>query len=159
MTDKITITTRPADAYDFVNIARLLGEGVQEAAVGYPPINDQKLLQWIMDTKRSGEIVVADCSGRIVGAIGLLVREWAWSTERYIGNEFLFVKPKYRPHGTFEALMTAAEFFAERSKLRLVIGFSGGDRAYAKDRLMKRRQYIYCGGMFARPYIERGAVE
>lgn len=144
------ITIRRAVPKDFVNILRLLEQAVQENEVAYPPIDELKLMEWVTATKRDGEIVVADLSGRIVGTLGLLVQEWKWSTERFISNEFFFVQPPFRKHGTAEALLKAGEKFAHDGKLRLVVSFSGGRKSETKDRMMQMKGWIYCGGMFTK---------
>ena len=149
---KVLIQVRRATPHDFVNILRL-GEQIQmldEDEVWYPRVDPMKAMQMIMAAKQHGEIIVADCSRQIVGAIGLCVREWPWSTERYIGNEFFHVLPKFRKHGTANALVKAAEKFATESGLRLVVAFSGGKKAEVKDRLMQMKGYIYCGGIFTK---------
>lgn len=144
------IVIRRARPHDFVNIMRLLEQGVQENEVAYPPINTMKIMAWIHSTKENGEIVVAELSGRIVGSIGMTVQTWKWADDKYIGNEWAYVLPNFRAHGTFEALMKAAEKFSDESGIRLVFGFSSGRKAEVKDRLMKMKGYVYCGGMFTR---------
>lgn len=146
----VEVKIRRARPQDFVNIMWVLSQGVQESEVAYPAIDDMKLMQWIVDCKRHGEILVADCSRQIVGVLGLLTREWAWSTEKYIGNEFFFVLPKFRKRGTADALLKAAEKFSDENGVRMIIGFSGGKRAEIKDRMASMRGYRYAGGSFHR---------
>lgn len=149
-TTPVQIAIRRAAPMDFVNIARLLEQAVQDVEVAFPPINQMKLLQWIMDCKRDGEIVVADCSRQIVGALGLLAREYPWADERMIASEFFYVQPKFRKRGTADSLIQAAEKFADDSKTRLVMTFVGGKDAELKDVYMSRKRFIYCGGTFLR---------
>ena len=130
---------------------RLLEQAVQENEVAYPAIDTQRLLSWIVSTKRDGEILVADVgNGRIVGVLGLLAQEYKWSSEKFIQNEFAFVLPAFRPRGTFDALMQASYRFADEKGLRIIFGFSGGRDSKVKDRMMQMKGWIYCGGMFTR---------
>lgn len=146
----VVINIRRAGPHDFVNIMWLLEQAVQEETVGYPPINELKLMQWITDCKRDGEILVADCSRSLVGVLGMMVKEWNWSTDKFIGNEFFYVLPKFRKRGTADALLKAAEKFSDDHNIRLVVGFSGGKDAVIKDRMASIRGYTYGGGTFHR---------
>lgn len=154
-TNEKTITIRRAVAHDFVSIMKLLEQAVQENEVAYPAIDPFKIMQWIGDTKRDGEILVAEIGSlekgsRLVGCIGMTVQFWKWSQEQFIGNEFMFVLPAFRKHGTFDKMIEAAEHFADKGNLRLVIGFSGGHKSDVKDRMMMLRGYHYSGGTFHR---------
>jgi len=129
---------------------RLLEEAVQENEVAYPPINQLKIIQWITDTKTNGEIIVADLSGRIVGVLGLVVQEWKWSDDKFVTNEFFFVMPQFRKHGTADSMLEAGSQFANKAGLRTIISFTGGRKASLKDRMMQMKGWIYCGGMFTK---------
>lgn len=150
MSEAVKIEIRRAAPRDFVNVMRLLEQAVQENEVAYPAIDNMKLIQWIVDTKREGEILVADLSGRIVGVLGMTTQEWKWSSDKFIHNEFFFVLPQFRSHGTADFLLKAAETFSDNSGLRLIIGFSGGKQAALKDRMMGLKGYLYAGGTFTR---------
>lgn len=144
------IVIRRARAEDFVNIMRLLEIAVQENEVAYPPIDNMRLMRWIVECKENGEILVACVERNIIGVLGMLTKEWPWSSEKFIGSEFFFVQKKFRKHGTADNLLKAAEKFSDDHKIRLIFGYSGGKNAELKDRWMQMKGWIWTGGTFCR---------
>lgn len=154
---KVTVQIRRATPYDFVNIMRMSERmwEVGETLVEYPKPDMLKVAQLLVNCKANGEILVADCSRQIVGVLALQCDTWPWSDDRIIVNRLFHVLPNFRSRGTAEALLQAAQTFADASNLKLMISFSGGRKAEVKDRMMQMRGWVYLGGVFCRPPLDR----
>ncbi len=175
MTKRIKI--RQADAYDVMDLAGLLAQGVKEQGehIWYPSLsmNRMRRISHILAVIDKGYVVIADMlvvvgnepTGQrgVIGAIGMSIERDSWSDDWVLSNEWTYVLPDYRDTEVYVNMMTAVEDFAD-SKIHPDTGFGlpiimsniSGKSAETKDALLKRRGYQFGGGNFVRaPHHEQ----
>lgn len=144
------IVVRKAKAVDASNLYRLLDEAHDDNPLY--PVKDPNLgLQWIANTLSSGYVIVADVSGRLVGSLALTNYQFPFSPQWFMYLEWLYVQKRFRADGTFDALMAAAQAFADEHKAPILAGVSvSGTDVFMKDRLLQMKGFTYIGGVFIR---------
>jgi GNAT superfamily N-acetyltransferase len=161
------MTIRRATAFDVVNLAKMLSKAREEQANGiwYPgvapgPDGEMIGVQYVLTLINRGLVFVADLEGRLMGAIGMVVHQYPWSSEWVLLNEWFYVLPQFRDSDIARALLTAVEVWADeeveprtgkhKDKLGIVIGIWSGERTGIKDQFMERLGYQNAGGSFVR---------
>ncbi len=145
-----TVKIRQAKPLDVANLIRLLTEAHAESGV-YPEVDPRLGLNWITRTLNEGYVLVADVSGRLVGTVAFTNFQFPWSPKWYLYLEWLFVQKKFRPGGSFEALITASHSYADGVSAPVIAGVSPADsQVFQKDKLFQMHGYQYMGGNFIR---------
>lgn len=151
------VKIRDAKPYDITKICTLLEQAVYEGEGLYPEPDRYMAINWVTGILTTGYVIVAESGGRVVGSIAVTEFRFPWSPKPYLYVDWLYVAKAYRSGGTFEALMSVIETFADSKEVPIFGGIMSGKRAGLKDRLMERRGYQYLGGQFIRT-IEGGNV-
>ncbi len=147
----IQIEIRPGRALDACNIVRLFQHFQAESTIIYPPVNDLDALRWVIDVMSTGDLIVAETdAGRIVGAIGLVPRQWEWNAESwYMRASFYQVLAQFRKGGTGKALLDGAHAIAKSRNVQMVVGVMTADENVdKKERFFGMNGMHYCGGNF-----------
>lgn len=126
MTETRKIRIRQADAFDVVNMGKLVMEMLDSAKMPLPATNVNRLMAWVIYVTTQELSLVADIDGRIVGTAGFVAKQPPWSTETLMEMGWLYVIPAFRKRGTCDALMRWAETWATERKLRLSGGIING---------------------------------
>lgn len=148
------IKIRPADALDASNIVRLLKQlWLEETALPADRVNDRKAMRYVMETlEQPGRVLVAELSGRIVGAAAALVTQEPWSEESLIEVRWLYAITKQKDE-ILQALLGQAEVFADEQELPLLarVFRYAGDRV---DHFGGRKGYVSMGPSYLRIPLE-----
>lgn len=153
----MTIKIRPAKPYDVANICRLLEQAYDDSGGIYPEVHAPSMLRWVTETLQSGYVVVAEKAGRIVGSMSLTDFQFPFSPRWYLTMDWFYVHRGFRENGTADALLSAAQAFADEGNMPIFAGLTSAKDAKLKDRLMRMKGYTYMGGTFMR--LEHGVEE
>jgi len=165
------IKIRRANAYDVIDLTRLLEQGAEEQGehIWYPSLSlhPMRRVSHVLALIDKGYVVVADMlvvvgeqeTGQrgLIGAIGMSIERDSWSDDWVLSNEWTYVLPDYRDTEVYVNLMTAVEDFADSKihpdtglGLPIIMSNLSGKSADTKDALLKRRGYQHGGGNFVR---------
>lgn len=157
MASEKKIKVRLATPRDVVRIGKLLEDHDPRLTIGYAPVNDVRLYQWILEIIQTGVCAVADLSGRIVGLMGATPFQPPWSLNWAYDVDFYYILENFRGEGLERALLKAVEGWVDnRSKrlgyrMPLTLSINTGDRAEAKTRMVSMNtDYTFTGGNFVR---------
>ena len=121
----VQVTIRPATAMDSCNIARLMKASWDPShAAGAVRVHDQRAVRYVVDLLNDSRVIVADLSGRLVGALACaLMRErWSQPEDWFLVDEFLMVPSTWVTRGIIERLLTDMETYADMQQLPLLLG-------------------------------------
>lgn len=151
------IKVRLATPKDNVAVGKLLMDVDPRLQLGYAPVNDVRLYQWILEIIQTGVLAVADLSGRIVGVLGATPYQPPWSLQYAYDVDFFYILDSFRGEGLEEHLLSAVEGHVDGIseqvgyEVPLTLQINTGDRAEAKVRMMSmKKQYTFTGGNFVR---------
>jgi len=151
------IVVRLASPKDVVAVGKMLQDCDPRLQLGYAPVNDVRLYQWILGIISTGVLAVADLSGRIVGVLGATPYQPPWSLNYAYDVDFFYIMEKFRGEGLEDHLMLAVEGHVDGLseqlgyELPLTLSINTGDRAEAKVRMMSMKsRYTFTGGNWVR---------
>jgi GNAT superfamily N-acetyltransferase len=128
-----------------------IAPSLDEAGIGYPPIQEDRALRWILDVMARGFVLVAIADGRVIGSAGFDAFQFPWNGDLWcFNNTWLYVQPEYRKGGTTAMLIRHAVKYAEARQAPIIMGNTSGYRAELKDMLIGRAGFTYAGGFFVR---------
>jgi len=151
------IKVRLATPKDNVAVGKLLMDVDPRLQIGYAPVNDVRLYQWILEIIQTGVLAVADLSGRIVGVLGATPYQPPWSLQYAYDVDFFYILESFRGEGLEDHLLKAVEGHVDGISAQLgyqvplTLQINTGDRAEAKVRMMSMKEnYTFTGGNFVR---------
>ena len=154
MTERHTqVSIRSATAFDAVNIAKLLKAAWEPTqAAEAVQVNDQRALEYITGVLKDSHSIVADVSGRLVGALACaLMRErWSRSDDWFLVEEWFVISPNWIARGLADQLLVRAEAFADQQHLPLLLGGSLMYLAPAEPLLNHRPGYQRLNAQYLR---------
>lgn len=95
-------------------------------AAGVLRVNDQRAIEYVADLLKDSHVVVADVSGRLIGALACaLMRErWSGPDDWFLVDEFFVVSSHWVTRGITERLLQEVEEFADQQAFPLLLGGS-----------------------------------
>ena len=113
----------------------------------YPiPISDAKVLRTVVGTMKEGFVLVAEVGGRIVGVLGLEARQWWFSDDWFLGDNFFMILPEHRGMEPFAALVKAAQSLSDKTEIPMMLSILNPERTMAKIRLFSQVMDGECWG-------------
>lgn len=119
------IIIRRAVPLDSANIVRLLLASWDPAqAAEAVRVNDQRSIEYVAELLKEASVVVADLSGRLIGALACaLVRErWSRPDDWVLFDEFFVISSHWISRGIAEQLLAYQESFADEERFPLLLG-------------------------------------
>ena len=87
----------------------------------------------------NGQIILAMDDETIAGTIGLLEHDYFWwSSDRFITDQWVFVRPQYRQSRVFIMMMKYLGIVAKHSKIPIILSISSPRDVEIKQRLFGR---------------------
>jgi len=116
---------------------------------GMAPIDGTKVFMAIQAMRRDGWIYLAESSsGKLAGSLSLTMGEWWYSTEKFLGDRWLFVHPDYRKTPAACMLIRAAKDLSREVGVMLCLGVLSPVDPDRKSALYLRAGMVPVGGMF-----------
>lgn len=118
---------RRAVPMDCVNIARALKASWEPSQAAVPAqVDDLRTIEYVTHTLADSFVVVADLSGRLIGAMACsLMRErWSRPDDWFLADEFVVLSPAWVTRGVLELLLTEIEVFSDHEDFPLMLGGS-----------------------------------
>lgn len=118
---------RRAVPMDCVNIARALKASWEPSQAAVPAqVDDLRTVEYVTHTLKDAFVVVADLSGRLIGAMACsLMRErWSRPDDWFLADEFVIISPAWVTRGVLELLLTEVEKFSDDEDYPLMLGAS-----------------------------------
>lgn len=141
------IKIRGAQVKDVSNIVRLLMDWPEAADLDWPEPREADVLVWVTQVITQGHIKLAERSGRLIGVLGLMPRNYKWNLDAwYFSDAFFYVHPSYRKGGVADALMKAAQSHCASHQLPLVMGIITGRNTERLERFYRITGGEYAGG-------------
>jgi GNAT superfamily N-acetyltransferase len=142
---------RPAAPLDAANIVRLLKQCWEETgAVQFARVNDQKAMQYVVQTLGMSFVAVAEISGRIVGVLALTPFKEPWSDDVAMAEEWYYVVPSFRSRGAAALLLREAELFCDSQQVPMLFGINASQPRELDEFFARRHGYTYMGGNYMR---------
>ena len=142
---------RPAAPLDAANIVRLLKQCWEETrAAQFARVNDQKAIQYVVETMAVSFVAVAEISGRIVGVIALTPYKEPWSDDVAMAEEWYYVVPSFRSRGAAALLLQEAELFCDLQQVPMLFGINASQPKELDEFFARRQGYTYMGGNYMR---------
>lgn len=108
---------------DAVNIVRLLTAGYQEGPIKYlAEMSELQLLEYVTQACKRAFSLVAEHSGRLLGAVALVPINMPWHQVPVMAEAWLAVRPEQRERGLANELLQQCETFLDQAKLPMILG-------------------------------------
>lgn len=147
------IIFRRAVPLDCANIVRLmLASWDSDHAAGVLRVNDQRAIEYVADLLKNAHVVVADVSGRLIGALACaLMRErWSGPDDWFLVDELFVISSHWVTRGIPERLLQEAEEFADEERIPLLLGGSLMTSFPLDSVLSQRPNYQRLGAQYLR---------
>lgn len=135
------IIIRRAVPLDCSNIARLLKASWSQSQAAFAAqVNDHRAVTLATEVIADGHVVVAELSGRLIGALACVPMRERWSRhdDWFLGEEFFVLQSPWETRGIAEKLLAEAEQFADEQNYPLLLGGSLMI-SFPLERLLSRR--------------------
>ena len=140
------ITVRRAGPADEPAIVRMLCVMHQEAPAG--SLDENRVRATVADILANGWVYVSEMGGEIGGTMALRCSQWWWSTDWYLGDQWLFVAPAHRRAPHAKMLLRRARQLAADNNVPLVVGLFSDRRLPGKIGMMQRELGAPSGAVF-----------
>jgi len=122
-----SVSIRSATGFDSVNITRLIeASWASSQAACAARVSDLCAVQYVASTIKDSHVIVAELSGRLIGALACaLMRErWSRPDDWFLCEEWFVISPQWVTRGIPEQLLSNAEEFADQTSLPMLLGGS-----------------------------------
>lgn len=114
---------RPSSPMDSVNIVRLLKAGYKESSIRrVSDLSEQMLLEYVTQTTKHAFSMVADMSGRVLGALALVPIRMPWTQSQMMAEAWFGVAEQFRSKDVAEQLLRAMDRFLDMNGLTCITG-------------------------------------
>ena len=145
---------RPAVVVDASEIFKMLVTEHANAPIDLPAINAEKGMHHIVNVIVNGAAFMlgqeVDDKTVMIGTMGLEAGSVWYSSELWISDTWLYVKPKYRSFRAFRRLIDAAIALSEEKQISLNLGNLTGHEPERMDALYERCGFDRVGSQFVR---------
>lgn len=146
----------PDDQPELENLLRLM-----LAEIGLARVNEPKAREAISRTlrERTSACALAEWNGEIVGALGLVLTSWWYSSDNFMTDLFFFIHPEHRADknvsgenaGHATKLIGWAKDAADRLNIPLVISVGTDIAPLPKVRFMSKHMRPFGGSFIHKP--------
>lgn len=125
----------------------LLTDMHKNTGLALPPVNPGKVLKRIGYAVENGKVFLAERPSGLVGALGVVVDEPWWSTQKHLADTFFYVKPDERTGGVAVKLLKAARAYAASQQMPLFVNLLTGKDLFRKERFLARMGFERVGSL------------
>ena len=121
----------------------------KDVGLPLPAVSAERVLAQIANVIENGVCYMAEHSGDLVGAIGLLPETPWWSRENYLADTFFFVRSDKRASKAATKLLRAAKEYAEEKDRPLALTLFTGKDLFRKELFLAHHGFRKVGSLFA----------
>lgn len=115
----------------------------------YAPINDYQVEKYIVYAWKTAPcFTIRNNDGIIIAFAGLVIDSKWWSNSPYLTDYMVYCMPQYRSNHIVKALYGAAQNFADRIGVPLMLSYIATDRIEARCRQMRGLGFKQTGALF-----------
>jgi len=134
---------------DVIDIFILLEKMHSEAKTSYPPINQERAVNYIAQHVQNKMCWVSqDKSGRLNGVIGCYWTNMWFSDEGGLYDAFFYVDSSVQNTGVGKKLIKKLKKFSNKHKQPLVMSVLDGRHIEAKDKFFNEAGFQRAGGIY-----------
>lgn len=120
---------------------------VHKMGKDYPvKVSDVKVLQKVSQVIEEGFVLLACKGDQVVGVLGLEAKQWWFTDDWFLGDDFFMMLPEHRGMEPFKLLTDAAKSLSDKTNLPLMLGVMTPERTTAKIRLFSQAMGGDCWG-------------